>query len=246
MKKTVRTVALILLCFFVTFLSACREAETDLSDNANVLDKEVAAEKYKNIDAPEIPSDDTVMTPFLDISFYNVENYSEIYLGDDFKVDALFDNTKISLPATYSEMAKKGFSFIETSDFNENSLLYAGDKQTAYLVNKNGFVLSAVFYNNSNESKKASKCDIVKFELANDAEQIPNFRINGISSASSLSEAITFLGYPSHFHDEGNGIYLLDYFFSKKDLRNRISLHVNPAEDTVVSISLTRFNTKSK
>lgn len=226
------------------FLSACSKVETDISSDANLLDKEVAAEKYKNIDAPEIPSDDIVMTQFLDISFYNVENYSEIYLGKEFKVKANFDNSKITLPSTYAYIKKNGFSFVEQSDLSENSMLYAGNKHTVSLVNEHGFILNAVFYNASNESKQVKDCDIVKFSLPDVADQFGTLSINGIQKGSSLSEAITFLGYPSHFHDEGNGLYLLDYFFSKNDLRNRISLYVNPAEDTVNSITFTKYNSK--
>lgn len=244
MKKFFRTTFLLFLSIGLVFLSACNPVE-DSMGTPTEEEIETPKYKYKDVVPLSIPSDDRVMSVFFDITYYNVENYAEIYLGKDYKITGEFDGIKLTAPSDYSTLIKGGFVLDDKNDFSDKSIVYAGDKHTLTFKSPNGYTLDAVFYNDQAQSKKLSECILVKYECKNDSTD-PNtikslLSVNGISFSSSLSEVITKLGYPSHFHKENDNLYSLDYFLDKDDLRNRITVFAYPAEDSVTSISFCKY-----
>ena len=238
MKKSFGRIVVLVLALTLTLLTACSEVETSSSPKkASKSNSADAGYRYKDVVPPEISSDDRVMSTFVDISLYNVENYAEIYLGKNFKITAEFDGIKITAPSDYKTLTDNGFTVAENQNYNGDSPLYAGDKQFITFKSPNGNYLNAEFYNDSAKSKAINECVLVKYECKNDDINGACLTVNGISHSSSLSEVITKLGYPSHFHKEDNGLYSLDYFLDKKDLRNRITVYANTEEDTITSIS---------
>lgn len=244
MKRVMRISLTALLMLSLTLLGACSSVDTSSSTNETNTVSDTSY-KYKDVVPPEISSDDRVMSVFFDITYYNVENYAEIYLGKDFKLSGEFDGIALEAPSNFETMTKKGFTVAEGNTLNGDSVIYAGDKKFITFKSPNGRLLSAEFFNDSAKSKKISDCLLVKFDnndkLDKDKEIYPYLSVNGISGTSSLSEVITKLGYPSHFHREGKDFYSLDFFLDKKDLRNRITVYVNPAEDIVTAVSFSNY-----
>ena len=245
MKKALKSLIVAILTLGILFLTSCSDVEKATKPATEKKTTESVEYKYKDIVPPEISSDDRVMTTFLDITYYNVENYAEIYLGNDYNVSAEFDGIKLSAPSDYETIIKSGFTLDENSEYSGDSVIYAGDKCFAYFKSPNGNTLVCEFYNDSAKSKQVKECLLIKYKCFNnmsDAEQIfPYFYINGFSGSSSLSEVITKLGYPSHFHKESDNLYSLDYFFDKKDLRSRITVYAIPTEDTVTSVAYCNY-----
>ena len=239
MKTLSKFLSVLIAIMMISGLAACKNAETS-STNSSSDNGNSSLYKYKNVVPPEISSDDRVMSVFFDISYYNVENYAEIYLGKKFKIVAEFDGIEISAPSDFKTLTDKGFTVAEGT-FEGDSIIYAGDKQVITFKSPGGHLLSAEFYNGSAKSKKISECSLVKYSSQSDPDDADSINeylsVNGISALSSLSEVITKLGYPSHFHKENNDLYSLDYFLDKNDLRNRITIFANPEEDVITSVS---------
>lgn len=247
MKKIFKTTFALLLTVGLIFLSACNPVEDSMGTPPEE-EMETPQYKYKDIVPPSIPSDDRVMSVFFDITYYNVENYAEIYLGKDYKITGKFDGIKLEAPSDYNTLIKNGFVLADNADNNGvdgDSIVYAGYKNTLTFKSPNGYNLDAVFYNDQAQSKKLSECTLVKYECKNDSNNPETIKsllsVNEISFASSLSEVITKLGYPSHFHKEDDNLYSLDYFLDKDDLRDRITVFAYPAEDSVTSISFCKY-----
>ncbi|MCQ2450431.1 MAG: hypothetical protein MJ080_00435 [Clostridia bacterium] len=238
MKKIIKNSIIVLLCGCLLAFVGC--SKVDKSNPAEKNTSEKPEKRYENIVPPEIPSDDKVMPTFLDISYYNVENYSEIYLGKKFEVKTLYDGVELTAPSDYKTFIQKGFSQIN-NDINENSRILANEKCVIRFKNAEGHLIDVTFYNHDSRSKPLSECSLIKYDssLGNifGSKDVGNFSVNGISNCSSLSEAITILGFPSHFHKESKDIYSIDYFFSKKDLRSRITIYAKPNEDSITAIS---------
>ena len=245
MKKVLRTLVIALLSLGIAFLTSCTTPEKATKPVTKKKTEESVQYKYKDIVPPEISSDDRVMTAFLDITYYNVENYAEIYLGNDYNVSAEFDGTELTAPSKYDDLLESGFVLDENSEYKSDSVIYAGDKCFVTFKGPKENILTCEFYNDSAKSKEVKDCILVKYgnfiNLSDAGKIYPNFYINGFTGSSSLSEVITKLGYPSHFHKLNDNLYLLDYFFDKNDLRSRITIHAIPTEDTVTSVAYCRY-----
>ncbi len=241
MKKSISRLFILVLVLTLTVLTACSEVDTSSSETASKKNSVDTGYKYKDVIPPEISSDDRVMSAFIDISLYNVENYAEIYLGKDFKINAVFDGITIKAPADFKFLTDNGFTVADNQAYNGKSLLYAGDKEYITFKSPSGNLLNALFYNDSAKSKAVEDCILVKYECQSNFENNEHLSVNGVSRSSALSEVITKLGYPSHFHKENDGQYSLDYFLDKKDLRNRITIYANTDEDTVTSVSFSDY-----
>ena len=81
MKKLL---SFLLCCFFVFCLVGCEKFD-DNYGKSSVNDSSNQSNKDNDIKIPEIKSDDEVMPTYLDISLYDEENYSDIYLGEKFE-----------------------------------------------------------------------------------------------------------------------------------------------------------------
>lgn len=248
MKRFLRRVCVCTLVAIMLLLCACREADKNYGAKSNKNTKKVkVGEKYTEIEIPEISSDDTIMPKYLDISIYDVENYANVYLGKDFKYDANYCGEKLSLPATYKKMNESGWSMIQTDSITAESMVLATEKLAVEFKNEQGKLIKALFYNPKSSSVSLEECEIVKFSiehnyLETDNQQYGEFWINGISNTSSINDIIEALGVPSHFYGVSDEIYYLDYFYTEKDRRSRITVYVNTVDDCVISVEFSKYS----
>ena len=89
-----RVAALIALTVSVTVLSlsACAPVDKDygVQSSEPVQAHKTAIKAPENVRRPVIMSDDKVMPRFVDISLFDEENYSSVYLGKKFRVNVTF------------------------------------------------------------------------------------------------------------------------------------------------------------
>lgn len=238
MKKVI---SLILAGLILLSFSACSKADNQYG----VKDEETENTGNTKTELPEIMTLDQKMSNYFDISVFDEENYSDIYLGKKFKFDASFDGSPLNVPEVMENLINDGWKLAEGSDYDENSLVFA--KETVYVtfVNDNGAKLSALFYNSSNSSVKLLKCKIVKFRIENNYFQNPNdydeFNVNGITNTTAVTDIIDVLGTPSHFYEVSDDNYYFDYFISKSDRRNKIRTFVNLTEDCITAIEFSYY-----
>lgn len=200
----------------------------------------------KQIELPAIKSDDTVMPLYFDISRYDEEDYSQIYLGKKYKYKMTYGGSEIVLPSSYDAMRKKGWELLDSETYSGSSIIKAGETFETQVVNEYGKQLSVSFYNDGNSSVKLSKCPIVRFSVKENSALLTEsvydqFWINGVSNYSAITDVIEMLGLPSHFEAKDNGIYRLDYFLTKEDRRSRITVFINVNDDCVTAIEASRY-----
>ena len=237
MKKII---SLILAGLILLSFSACSKADKQYG-----VKEETENTENTKTELPEIMTLDQKMSNYFDISVFDEENYSDIYLGKKFKFDASFDGSVLNVPEVMESLVNSGWKLAEGSDYDENSLIFA--KETVYVtfVNDKGAELSALFYNSSNSSVKLLKCNIVKFRIENNYFQNPNdyneFNVNGITNTTAVTDIIDVLGTPSHFYEVSDDNYYFDYFISKSDRRNKIRTFVNLTEDCITAIEFSYY-----
>lgn len=228
-------------------LSACSPVDKDYAASSEGASAAESAVKVASDDAkrPAIMSDDKVMPQFVDISLFDEEDYSEVYLGKKFKFNVSFAGDEINVPTTVSALNKKGWTLVEAGQYDEDSLVYACDSVDAVFENESGKRINATFFNSSNSSIKLKKCNIVKFKIENDfytsPESYNEFNVNGINNKMAITDIIDTLGTPSHFYGLSEDNYYLDYFISEKDRRNGITVYINPIDDSVTAVEFSYY-----
>lgn len=194
---------------------------------------------------PDIMSLDQKMAHYFDISLFDEENYSDVYLGKKFKYDVTYDGIELSVPQKMENLINDGWQLVEGSDYDQNSLIFAKETVSLNFVNQNGAKLWALFYNSSNSSMKLLKCQIVKFRIDNDAfannTNYHSFNLNNITNSTSVLDVIQILGTPSHFYQVTEDIYYFDYFITKSDRRNKIRIFVNLTDDCITAIEFSYY-----
>ena len=113
-------------------------------------------------------------------------------------------------------------------------------------VNEYKKQIVAVFYNPTHSSAAMEDCTIVKFivpeNLLNNPESVyGQFFVNGVSNESAITDIVEYLGAPSHFYDEGDGKYYLDYFITEKDKRCGITIYVDVNDDSIDAIEFAMY-----
>lgn len=193
----------------------------------------------------KIMSSDRIMGKYFDISLFDEENYADIYLGKRFKIDASYADYEIKVPSKLDEMEKIGWNLSEGNIYAKGSLVFAYETVDATLEDKNGLKMAVQFYNSSKSSVKLSECYIVKFRIINDFYENPqgykSFDVNGINNQMAITDIINILGTPSHFYKVADNNYYLDYFITKKDRRNGITVYINPQDDSITSIEFSYY-----
>ncbi len=202
---------------------------------------------YKDVKIPEIKSDDEKMPTYFDISLFDEENYSQIYLGKKFEHNVTYSGKKIEMPSSLDDMRESGFELIGDSEYKEDSQIFAGKSQKASFVDKYGKQIIAVFYNPSKSSVALKKCDIVKFIIPenvylNSESVYGQFFVNGVSNESAITDVIEYLGAPSHFYAVDETHYYLDYFINAKDKRSGITVYVDIQNDNVTAIEFSLYD----
>lgn len=233
----------VLACLFLTFsVTACSEIDRGYS----VSKEEETAEDNANYDVnTKIMSSDRVMSNYFDISLFDEENYSEVYLGKKFKIDAVLSGVSLPVPARLEELAELGWILAEGNEYNESSLVFSYETIDVVFENQNGLKVNAQCYNSSRSSVKLSKCYVVKFRIDNDfldnSENYNPFNVSGITNTMAITDIIDTLGTPSHFYRVDENSYYLDYFITKRDRRNGITIYIDPIDDTVTAVEFSFY-----
>lgn len=242
MKKILVTV----LCFAIViscFLSSCTPFDTSYGESVNDTS---SANKYKNVKVPEIKSDDEQMPTFFDISLYDEENYSEIYLGKKFEYKITYAGSDFKVPSSVSKMKKLGWELVSTDKYNADTQIMAGKTLKANFKNQYGKQIVAKFFNDRKSSVSLEDCDIVKFTVPENVYMVPDsvygqFFVNGVSNESAITDVIEYLGAPSHFYAVSATQYYLDYFISKDDKRCGITVYIDIPSDSVTAIEFANY-----
>ena len=244
-----RQFALVLAVSLMLTFAACSPVDKDYGKSSQVSDvSEVSSEedtKTSQNKTPLIMSSDRVMSKYFDISLFDEENYADIYLGKDFGIEALYSGKKLNVPTKIDDAKRNGWSLAKGNEYNENSLVFSYETIDATLVDKKGNKLKVQFYNSSHSSVKLSQCNIVKYRIENDFYIKPKtyekFDINGINNSMAITDIINVLGTPSHFYRVSDKSYYLDYFISKEDRRNGITIYINPLEDCITAVEFSYY-----
>ncbi|MBE6732449.1 MAG: hypothetical protein E7561_00415 [Ruminococcaceae bacterium] len=245
-KKVSKTTLLLSLVLVICIACGCEKLDEDYGESMPVESSISETEETKLI-YPEIKSFDDVMPKYFDISHFDEENYSKIYLGKKFKFNITYAGSVITVPTSYSKMQKLGWQISLHSKYGDDAVIMAGKNIEVELCNEYGNLINAVFYNASKSSKKLVKCNIVKFiipenSLNVDESSYGQFWINGINNQSAINNVVEFFGIPSHFYRVSANHYYLDYFFSDENKRSGITVHVDPENDIILSVEFSNYD----
>lgn len=243
MRLFIRLFSVVTALFLIFTVAGCSPVDNDYGVVSDVASSQ--PEAVTELEEKTIMSSDRVMSNYFDISLFDEENYAEIYLGKKFKINAEFLDKELKVPSTLAEINELGWHLAEGNTYDENSLVFAYETIDVVLENENGVKINAQLYNSSRYSIKLSKCYIVKFSLQNNFYESPesyhNFNINGITNTMAITDVINTLGTPSHFYKVSDTCYYLDYFITKKDRRNGITVYINPVDDLIVSVEFSYY-----
>ncbi len=237
---------LLAVCFilFVTAI-ACDPVDEDYGVVSESKQTETVEEEPLNNADTAIRSLDRVMSNYFDISLFDEENYSNIYLGKRFKIDAQYNGESIKIPAKLKEFEENGWVLAEGNTYNANSLVFAYESVDVVFVNAVGKQIKAQMFNSTRYSNTLSDCYIVKVSLDNNyftsPENYDSFNVNGITNGIAITDIIQILGTPSHFYAVSDNCYYLDYFITKKDRRNGITIYINPIDDLITKIEFSYY-----
>ncbi len=229
-------------------LTACDPVDKNFGVNSeqakDSADTVFEADRNYKSDNP-IMSSDRVMPKYFDISLFDEENYSDIYLGKKFEINAVFLGKELVVPTKLHLLEQAGWKLAEGNEYNANSLVFAYETIDAVFINEQGIKIDAQFYNSSRSSVKLSECYIVKFKIDNNFyhsnDEYNSFNINGITNHMAVTDIIYTLGTPSHFYKVSDSCYYLDYFITKKDRRNGITVYINPIDDVITAIEFSYY-----
>lgn len=240
MKLRIFSLILVFIMLFSTILVGCDPVDKDYG-----VSESEENSGYEDITESEIMSSDRVMSKFFDITKFDEENYANIYLGKKFKIQAEFLSEEIPVPVKLDDFKKLGWTLAEGNLYNGSSLVFAYETVDVTFVNEQGVELKAQMYNSSRSSVKLSECYIVKFFIENnyyvDSEGYNAFNVNGITNGMAITDVVDILGTPSHFYKVSDTCYYLDYFITKKDRRNGITIYVNPVDDVILSVEFSYY-----
>ncbi len=231
--------ALTLSILMVLGLACCTAIPNDDSYQSS---PENTDSKSSYNELPDIITLDKKMANYFDISLFDEENYSNIYLGKKFKFNVTYNDKKLNVPTTLDELAKSDFVIQQGSEYDANSYIFAKETVTLKFADANSS-FTALFYNSSNTSKRLNKCKIAKIRLDNNhnTRNIIHFNVNGVDNFSTINDVITLLGTPSHFYAITDDAYYFDYFIQKSDRRNKIRIFVDLVNDNVTAVEISYY-----
>ncbi len=236
-----------ILALFTALLMLTLAGCTAVDNSSDVKSAEDKNDKIiYNVERPTIKSIDPVMPLYVDISIYDEEDYSKVYLGKDFKFDFIYSGQSFVLPTTYKTIKNQGYDFCDIDEYNATSVVKAGENLEVLLQNQKGNIISALFYNAGYTSLKISECPIVKISVKENNLLNPNslysqFSINSITNHSVVTDVIDALGAPSHFETFNKGVYRFSYFLTEKDRREKIVVEVDINNDCVLGIEVAKY-----
>lgn len=240
-----RILALIVALISIFSICGCQAVDTDYgtgSDNSDLNKKNDSVKVGKEA---KIMSLDRVMSDYIDISLFDEENYADIYLGSDFEIEAHINENIFEVPCKLNDLADKGWVLADNNTHDKNSTIFAQEAVDLVFTDNEGNKITAQFYNTKKSSVKLSECNIVKFTLKNGFYKNPkkyiSFNINGITNSMAITDIIDTLGTPSHFYPVTETEYYLDYFISKRDRRNGITVFVSTVDDCITKIEFSYY-----
>lgn len=241
MKKLFKISALSLILVIIITLAACGKA--DMSYGVSEIESDVT--KFIETENNPIMSSDRVMSKYFDIMLYDEENYSDIYLGKKFKISATFLGKELKVPATIEQMGEMNWTLDEKNSYKIDSRVLAYESIEVFFKNSDGVLINTIMYNSNGKSVTLSDCKVVKIFINNnfytDPKNVQNFNVNGVTNSMAITDVIEILGAPSHFYRESEESYYLDYFISKDDRRNGITVYINPVTDSVTSVEFSYY-----
>ena len=213
--KSILALCLAILISLTTV--ACATVDEDYgTSGVNVTENADDSKLNINNADTAIMSLDRVMSNYFDISLFDEENYSDIYLGKKFDIEAVYNGDTFEVPTTLEKLEEKGWVLAEGNTYDANSLVFSYESVDLIFTNENGKRIEAQVFNSSRSSKKLSKCNVVKFGVDNDfyidSSNYNAFNINGITNEMAITDIINILGTPSHFYAVSDTSYYLDYF----------------------------------
>lgn len=237
--KFKKILSILLSVVLIASLSSCGmipDGNIDLSE----IEKTDDTGSYNEL--PDIVSLDKKMANYFDISLFDEENYSNIYLGKKFKFDITYNDKKLTVPTTLQQLTESEFTIQQGSEYDKNSYIFAKETVTLKFNDANSS-FTALFYNSSNSSIRLNKCNIAKIRLDNNLNTkiIVHFNVNGIDNNSTVTDVITTLGTPSHFYAITEDTYYFDYFLHKSDRRNKIRVFVDLTNDYVTAVEVSYY-----
>ncbi len=242
MLKNCKLFSLILSLLIIISVCGCSPVDNDYGVSSET---DSSQSKFQSVEDTKIMSSDRVMSQYFDISLFDEENYSDIYLGKKFKIDAVINNSTFKVPTKLDDFKEIGWYLCEGNTYDENSLVFAYETVDLYFKNENGVRIFAQAYNSSRSSKQLFECYIVKFKIDNnfyaDSENYIGFNVNGIDNTMAITDIVNILGTPSHFYKVSDTSYYLDYFITKKDRRNGITVYINPVDDLITAIEFSYY-----
>ena len=88
--RTFKSALTVLTCLILAlFFTACSNVDPNYGVSDNAVSEVTEEEKSNYDENTKIMSSDRVMSTYFDISLFDEENYSEIYLGNNFEIDAV-------------------------------------------------------------------------------------------------------------------------------------------------------------
>ncbi len=242
MKKRIIFLTALLLITACAF-SACTPFDPEYG--TSVKDK-VSSKVYRDVKIPEIKSDDEKMPTFFDISLFDEENYSDIYLGKKYEYKITYAGSDFELPSSLDDMHDLGWKMLESSEYNADAQILAGKSVKINFENDYKKQITVLFFNSSKKSTELKKCDIVKLIIPENLylksdSVYGQFFVNGVSNESAITDVIEYLGTPSHFYAVSENQYYLDYFISSKDKRSGITVYIDLQSDCVTAIEISMY-----
>lgn len=146
------------------------------------------------------------------------------YLGDDtsplpegFETFS-YNGQTYTLPTTFEEIDKMGFSLEE--GYDENDMFTTEYEELLTLSDKNGSMYAMIGVNNyTGEEIPLGKCQVDYFYIENPAafdeeEMVPDFVFgNGLTMESSLMDLVAYFGIPYyHYEDHSEEGYFYDSY----------------------------------
>ena len=244
MKNRIYSLWISLLLVFLLSLTACSSVDTTSGETGESKKEKITSSASDPVSStPAIHSTDTVMSPYFDLTLFNEENYSKVFLGNDFQFNATYAGQSFTVPIKISEMTANGWKLVSSQD--PDSTVKSLESVALTFKNKEGKKVSAVLYNSGEKLEIMKNCNIVKFHFVNDFYKNPKkytaFQIGGVNNGMAITDVIDTLGTPSHFYRTAADNYYLDYSISNRDRRNGIRVYINPQEDTVTAIDIANY-----
>ncbi len=233
--KRQRIFAAILIMVILSSLAGCAMPELRYDMTSSLTSSDTSS----LVEMPNIFSLDKKMANYLDISLFDEENYSNIYLGKSFKYDVSYNEKEITVPTTLEVLTESGYSIVEGSEYDENSYIYANETITLKFTDETSS-FTAVFYNSSKSSVRLNKCKIAKIRFEN-GRDATKFSINGLSNNSTVTDVIDTLGTPSHFYAITDDNYYFDYFILRSDRRNKIRVYLDLINDCITAVEFSYY-----